>query len=419
MMKYLVNITSFDGLKKLYREWAMKLHPDMGGSDAEMQVLNNEYDVLFAVWKNRKEVETGVHTEETADGDRRWFYTQNGWAGKNYKCGRSTKEITEIIRSYLKEAYSDCKWSVRYSSYSGGSSIHVALMEAPYNVFVDGTNHCESVNQYHFDMDDRYVPKAHAMIQDVIDFINSYRYSDSDGMIDYFDTNFYYDVSVGKWDNPFKVVYREPKKPDDRVYETVVVKETKTRKVKKVQPIERPAEIKVGQHIRLKTYFNYGCSKGFVYEITKIGNQISSDKITCMKMGRKLDKTVTSIKSRGNGFLCSIDKLNQWAADGSIEFVNIVDEVETYEVEKTVKRPVKPDVSVEAATEIGKYTVNEDVDTRDQSKIWVVKIVETLDKEAFNVLRGKMKELGGYYSRFKKGFLFRDDPTEELNNVFA
>lgn len=169
----------------------------------------------------------------------------------------------------------------------------------------------------------------------------------------------------------------------------------------------------------MKTYFNYGCSKGFVYEITKIGNQISSDKITCMKMGRKLDKTVTSIKSRGNGFLCSIDKLNQWAADGSIEFVNIVDEVETYEVEKTVKRPVKPDVSVEAATEIGKYTVNEDVDTRDQSKIWVVKIVETLDKEAFNVLRGKMKELGGYYSRFKKGFLFRADPTEELNNVFA
>lgn len=419
MMKYLVNITSFDGLKKLYREWAMKLHPDMGGSDAEMQVLNNEYDVLFAVWKNRKEVETGVHTEETADGDRRWFYTQNGWAGKNYKCGRSTKEITEIIRSYLKEAYSDCKWSVRYSSYSGGSSIHVALMEAPYNVFVDGVEKHAAVNQYHFDMDDRYVPKAHAMIQDVIDFINSYRYDDSDGMIDYFSTNFYYDVSVGKWDKPFKVVYREPKKPDDRVYETVVVKETKTRKVKKAQPIEKPAEIKVGQHIRLKTYFNYGCSKGFVYEITKIGNQISSDKITCMKMGRKLDKTVTSIKSRGNGFLCSIDKLNQWAADGSIEFVNIVDEVETYEVEKTVKRPVKPDVSVEAATEIGKYTVNEDVDTRDQSKIWVVKIVETLDKEAFNVLRGKMKELGGYYSRFKKGFLFRADPTEELNNVFA
>lgn len=78
-MTYLVEIKSFEDLKAKYREWALKLHPDMGGTDAEMQVLNNEYDQLFPVWKNRSE----VHTEETADSDRRWFYTQNGWAGKN------------------------------------------------------------------------------------------------------------------------------------------------------------------------------------------------------------------------------------------------------------------------------------------------------------------------------------------------
>ena len=315
----------------------------------------------------------------------------------------------------MKEAYSDCKWSVRYSSYSGGSSIHVALMEAPYNVFVDGVEKHAAVNQYHFDMDDRYVPKAHAMIQDVIDFINSYRYSDSDGMIDYFDTNFYYDASVGKWDNPFKVVYREPKKPDDRVYETVVVKETKTRKVKKVQPIERPAEIKVGQHIRLNGYFTYGCHKGYVYEVVSVTN----NSVKTMKMNRKLDKPVTSTNTRGNVFLCSMEKFDQWLSNGSIEFVNIVDEVETYEVEKTVKRPVTPDTAVDATVSIGKYEVKEDIDTRDQSKIWVVKLSEMLDKEAFNLLRGKMKEIGGYYSRFKKGFLFRADPTEQLNDVFA
>lgn len=414
-MKYLVNITSFDGLKKLYREMAMKLHPDMGGSTEEMQVLNDEYDVLFAVWKNRTEEETGVHTEETADGDRTWFYTQNGWAGKDYKCGRSTKEIAEIIRTYLKEVYSDCKWSVRYSSYSGGSSIHVTLMEAPYDVFVDGVEKHADVNEYHFDRDDKYVPKAHAMIQDVIDFINSYRYDDSDGMIDYFSTNFYYYVSVGKWDKPFKVVYREPKKPDDRIYETVVVKETKTRKVKKAQPIEKPAELKVGQHIRLNGYFTYGCHKGYVYEVVSVTN----NSVKTMKMNRKLDKPVTSTNTRGNVFLCSMEKFDQWLSNGSIEFVNIVDEVETYEVEKTVKRPVKPDTAVDATVSIGKYEVKEDVDTRDQSKIWVVKLSEMLDKEAFNLLRGKMKEIGGYYSRFKKGFLFRADPTEQLNDVFA
>ena len=119
-MKYLVNILSFEDLKAKYRELAKELHPDCGGNKEAMQELNNEYDQLFPVWKNRSEVKTN----ETADSDRVWFYTQNGWAGENYRSGRSTKEIAEIIRTYLKEIYSDCKWSVRYESFSGGSAIH-------------------------------------------------------------------------------------------------------------------------------------------------------------------------------------------------------------------------------------------------------------------------------------------------------
>ena len=47
-MTYLVEIKSFEDLKAKYREWALKLHPDMGGTDAEMQVLNNEYDHLLS-----------------------------------------------------------------------------------------------------------------------------------------------------------------------------------------------------------------------------------------------------------------------------------------------------------------------------------------------------------------------------------
>ena len=163
-MTYLVEIKSFEDLKAKYREWALKLHPDMGGTDAEMQVLNNEYDQLFPVWKNRSE----VHTKETADSDRRWFYTQNGWAGKNYKSGRSTKEIAEIIRTYLKEVYSDCKWSVRYSSASMCTNISVALMEAPYQVFVDESKTHIDLNQYYMDKETRLVPEAKAMMTDVV-----------------------------------------------------------------------------------------------------------------------------------------------------------------------------------------------------------------------------------------------------------
>ena len=39
-------------------------------------------------------------------------------------------------------------------------------------------------------------------IKDVMDYLNSFRYDDSDSMVDYFSTNFYYHVSIGKYEKP-------------------------------------------------------------------------------------------------------------------------------------------------------------------------------------------------------------------------
>lgn len=46
-LKYLLNIETLEDLKKTYRATALKLHPDVGGSDEQMQELNNEYEYLF------------------------------------------------------------------------------------------------------------------------------------------------------------------------------------------------------------------------------------------------------------------------------------------------------------------------------------------------------------------------------------
>jgi hypothetical protein len=57
-----------------------------------------------------------------------------------------------------------------------------------------------------------------------------------------------------------------------------------------------------------------------------------------------------------------------------------------------------------------------DVDTRDNSEIYVVKIITHVDD--FKSLRDEMDAFGGYYSRFKRGFIFKEDPTEKLKSEF-
>ncbi len=75
----------------------------------------------------------------------------------------------------------------------------------------------------------------------------------------------------------------------------------------------------------------------------------------------------------------------------------------------------KQEGSDDAALKSGyTYTVTKDTDTRDGSALWVVKITEHLDKEAYIAENKAMKQRGGYYSKYKHGFVFREDPTNKL-----
>ena len=78
-------------------------------------------------------------------------------------------------------------------------------------------------------------------------------------------------------------------------------------------------------------------------------------------------------------------------------------------------QPAEPSQKIPVAT-LG--TLTEDKDTRDNSDLFVVKPSERTDDAGFRALKQKAKDNNGYYSRFKKGFIFRTrEDAENFNRI--
>lgn len=326
-MKYFKNVNSYNELKKAYRELLKANHPDNGGDVEVMQAINVEYEALFPIWKNRQEKENGKIINETAAETRRKFYTQFGWEGSHYDCDLSLKEIAKIVRTYIKEKYPTYKFSVRIHYASMCQELTVVLKESPIEIYKTAEEASEedelafikkaerhglwnltSWTREVFESEYKKIAEEHgnfykimneatkAVIDDVDAFVNSYNYDDCDGMIDYFDVNFYY---LGCCENNGENVKIVPK--------TARIKNTKNE--------------------------------------SKVAKEATSENINFKDLH---------------------------------------------------------------------FEISEDVDTRNNEKIYCVKISEKLTREEYKQANEEMKARGGYYSRFKHAFIFKEDPSKLL-----
>ena len=139
-------------------------------------------------------------------------YSGHGWEGSNYEHYQNITDVAKKLRKWMKEEFPKCKFSVRISRYSMGQSMTVALMAAPFSVFTGGywkediDAGYRQVNHYYIENDECLTEKAKAVLKKVAARVSSFNYDDSDSMIDYFDTDFYFHLEVGKWDRPFTKV---------------------------------------------------------------------------------------------------------------------------------------------------------------------------------------------------------------------
>lgn len=141
------------------------------------------------------------------------FYAANGWAGSNYDSKLSTKEIAANVRAYAKKNFPGFKFSVRSEWSMYADSLHIELKEGICIPFVEGSRSAErgymSTMSTVKGWENELTPEMFKVLDAVTTYASSFRYDDSDGMQDYFDTNFYLSIKVS---DEYKVIEPKAKK---------------------------------------------------------------------------------------------------------------------------------------------------------------------------------------------------------------
>jgi len=164
----------------------------------------------------------------------RFNYTSNAWQGAKYDGSLGIKDIAKIVRKELKKKYPTTKWSVTIQRYAGGQAMDVKLMSSDFNIFapvdrvvaeqIYDRQRCTSpdefleywkkdiegghpnINQFYLDDDYRLNDKGKEVLKFAREVADSFNFDDSDAMVDYFHTNFYLHLGIGKWDKAYQLI---------------------------------------------------------------------------------------------------------------------------------------------------------------------------------------------------------------------
>lgn len=211
-------------------------------------------------------------------------------------------------------------------------------------------------------------------------------------------------------------------------YEKATVTETKTHL--KMIPVNRNY-IMVGDYI---TVAHYGCfwkvvsshmQKGTWKGVKMEKNAFTYEQVGKESRGYQALKNASRYYDYEDRMLIDVEK-------GNTKVFELKEVTESIEVEKWVKiDKTKKSYNTTKKTEPGEkqeqsivtesnetinheFTITADTDTRDNSSLWVVKIVDKLSTDEYKKVAEQFKALKGYYSKFKHGFIFKYDPTEVL-----
>ena len=199
------------------------------------------------------------------------FYTQNGWAGSNYDSKLQTKDVAAKVRAFAKKNFPAFKFSItsRWSMYT--DSLYIVLKSGPRVPFIEGSRSAErgymqtmsSVKEWETDL----TPELFEALDSVTSYASSFRYDDSDGMIDYFDTNFFLKIEVA---DDYKVIEPKQKKKSPKQSEPT----NEPNDVKASEPVVTVEGLEIVDYSE-KAIAVFGDTKTIKDELKKLGGKFN------------------------------------------------------------------------------------------------------------------------------------------------
>ena len=83
----------------------------------------------------------------------------------------------------------------KYFTLDGKEQQEIREKAARYE-YEKATTETHAINHYHVENISYLTEQTKSLIQQIISIICSYRYDESNSMVDYFNTNFYYDIAI-------------------------------------------------------------------------------------------------------------------------------------------------------------------------------------------------------------------------------
>ncbi|WP_252225330.1 MULTISPECIES: hypothetical protein [unclassified Clostridium] len=209
--------------------------------------------------------------------------------------------------------------------------------------------------------------------------------------------------SCGDGTKETEEAYQQQKENEKMVKKTF----TKVKKVIKPVKVERDF-VKIGDIVNYK-----GNRKTYCYwKVTYINEERKT--FSYEQVGKKYQDLKNP--KRYYNYLSKLDQYD-------IFELKEVEEVET--IEKWVREKTKTNKNETVKTKQEQpvqqnltYTIEESEHTKTGEKIFLVRFNEKLSKEEYIRVNKKIKSLGGWYSRFTRSFIFKEDPTDILKENF-